>query len=67
MYTYSKKLTVQLLLFSLLLESCYNPNIGIGKKFIPQAQEASVGNTYPAGEPYDKYREQPTSHTLYDS
>ena len=62
MYTYSKRLTAQLLLFSFLLESCYNPHIGMGKKSTPQAQEASGGNTYHEGKPYDKYREQPTSH-----
>ena len=62
MYTYSKKLTAQLLLFSFLLESCYNPHIGMGKKSIPPAQEASEGNTYHAGKPYEKHREQPTSH-----
>ena len=64
MHNYSKKLTAQLLLFSLLLESCYNPNIGMGKKAIPQAQEASGGNTYHEEEPYDKYREKLTSHTF---
>ena len=62
MYTYSKRLTAQLLLFSFLLESCYNPHIGMGKKAIPQVQEASGGNTYHAGKPYDKHREQLTSH-----
>ena len=64
MYTYSKKLTARLLLFSFLLESCYNPNphIGMGKKSIPPVQEASEGNTYHAGKPYEKHREQPTSH-----
>ena len=62
MYTYSKRLTAQLLLFSFLLESCYNPHIGMGKKSMPQAQEASEGNTYHTGKPYSKHREQPTSH-----
>ena len=64
MYTYSKRLTAQLLLFSFLLESCYNPHIGMGKKEIPQAQEASGGNTYHEEEPYDKHREQLTSHVF---
>ena len=63
MHSYSKRLTAQLLLFSFLLESCYNPNISIGKRSIPQAQEASGGNTYHAEEPYSKHREQPTTHT----
>ena len=35
----------------------------MGKKSIPQAQEASEGNTYHAGKPYSKHREQPTTHT----
>ena len=34
----------------------------MGKKSIPQVQEASGGNTYHAGKPYSKHREQPTSH-----
>ena len=59
-----KKITASLLLFSHMLTSCYNPKIGMGKKSIPQAQEAAAGNTYHAEEPYDKYRDEPTSHTL---
>ena len=35
MHDASKKLTAQLLLCSLLLESCYNPNLGTGKKALP--------------------------------
>ena len=58
-----KKITAQLLLFSFLLESCYNPNIGIGKKALPTPDPADKQGQY-AGEPHDKYPPKPTSHTL---
>ena len=44
MHDASKKRTAQLLLFSLLLESCYNPNIGTGKKALP-APAGAPGHT----------------------
>ena len=58
-----KKITAQLLLFSFLLESCYNPNIGIGKQALPAPDPAYKQGQY-AGEPDDKYRQQRTSHIL---
>ena len=62
MYTYSKRLTAQLLLFSFLLESCYNPNIGMGKKALPTPKDPAYKQRQYAEKPYDKHREQPTSH-----
>ena len=58
-----KKITAQLLLFSFILESCYNPNIGIGKQALPTPDPADKQGQY-AGEPHDKYPPKPTSHTL---
>ena len=64
MYNYSKKLTARLLLFSFLLESCYNPNMGMGKQALPTPAEPAYKQRQYAGEPYSKYPPKPTSHTF---
>ena len=63
MHSYGKRLTAQLLLFSFLLESCYNPNIDMGKKALPTPKDPAYKQRQYAEEPYSKHREQPTSHT----
>ena len=64
MCNYSKKLTARLLLFSFLLESCYNPNMGMGKQALPTPAEPAYKQRQYAGEPYSKYPPKPTSHTF---
>ena len=58
-----KKITAQLLLFSFLLESCYNPNIGIGKRALPTPADPADKQGQYAGESHDKYPPKPPSHT----
>ena len=60
MYTYSKRLTAQLLLFSFLLESCYNPHIGMGKKALPAPADPAYKQRQYAEEAYDKVNSNPT-------
>ena len=60
MYTYSKRLTAQLLLFSFLLESCYNPHIGMRKKALPAPAEPAYKQRQYAEEAYDKVNSNPT-------
>ena len=60
MNNYSKKRTAQLLLCSLLLESCYNPNIGTGKKTLP----APAAPTYQQGQYEQKPHDKPPGLTL---
>ena len=41
-----KKITASLLLFSHMLTSCYNPNIGIGKQALPTPEPADKQRQY---------------------
>ena len=54
MHDASKKRTAQLLLFSLLLESCYNPNIGTGKKALPAPAAPTYQQHQYEQKPHDK-------------
>lgn len=67
MHSYSKKLTARFLLFIFLLESCYNPNIDIGRKELPASKDpANKQSQYEEG-PYDKYPPSANKSHFYDS
>ena len=59
-----KKITASLLLFSHMLTSCYNPNLGMGKQALPTPAGPADKQRQYAGEPHDKYPPKPTSHTF---
>ena len=60
MHNPDKKIIASLLLFSHMLTSCYNPNIGIGKQALPApADPAYKQRQYE--EPHDKYPQKPTN------
>ena len=61
MYSPYKRLTAQLLLFSFLLESCYNPNIGVSKKTLPTPKGATYQQHQYKENTCSKNLEPPTS------
>ena len=65
MYNPYKKLTARLLLFSLLLESCYNPNIGMGKKALPAPEDPAYKQRQYEEEPYICPNQDNTDHPGY--